>query len=380
MDMKQIVAEQDRCYELLLSGKSREDISKETNLTLRQVRRRLDSAQKRSRLDPTLVKQLAQHGLVDLAGLHSGWILNKDKNGSGLSTYFYLGPDGERIDFADAMREVLSDIPKFPKIKYNRAKYNESAGKDFATWVALADLHVGAYYGEPVLEEQFYQAFDQLIQGLPPAEHAVLFELGDLLDANDHKGVTPASQNPMDVKRGDFLNNTQVALRLLRWGIYRLLQAHQTVEVHLIKGNHDPSAYVAVLLALGEHFANNPRVNIVILDDEYRVISWGACAAFPHHGDTLKWDQLKDVFADQFPDEWAAAKAHRLIMTAHLHHDRKRDLLGATAEHFRTLQRPSAWAKARGLYSRGSLTAITIHKEEGERWRTLSNIKPPIGG
>ena len=50
------------------------------------------------------------------------------------------------------------------------------------------------------------------------------------------------------------------------------------------------------------------------------------------------------------------------------------------AEQFRTLHKANAWAKAKGLFSRGSLTAITVHKDRGEEHRTTSNIRPTHQG
>jgi hypothetical protein len=253
-------------------------------------------------------------------------------------------------------------------------------GKDYATWIALADLHVGGDYGDVQLEKDFTFAIDDLVNRLPPAEHAVLFELGDLLEANDHKGVTPQSGNLLDVRRENHLGNTLTAVKLMRHAIYRLLETHPTVEVHLVKGNHDPTAYIAVMLGLAAHFEENPRVKIIVEDWDYRVVTWGLCAAFPNHGDKATWNQLKDIWADQFPDEWAAAKAHRIIMTAHYHHDRKRDLVGCVAEHYRTLHRPNNWAKGKGLFSRGSLTAMTVHRDRGEEYRTIANIRNKLKG
>ena len=379
MTEEQILQEQQTCFSAFIAGKKIGQIAEDTGLSRHQVRRRISSARKHERLDPELAHRLASQGIVDLAGLHSGWLLEKDKSGSGSSLYFYLGPDEEKISFVDAMLDVLEDIPRLDPIK-KAVIHENGAGKGFANWIALADLHVGGHYGDPKLENDFTYAIDNLVWRLPPAEHAVLFELGDLLEANDHKGITPHSGNLLDVRRGDHLKNTQTAVRLVRHALYRLLEAHDTVEAHFIKGNHDPTAFIAVMLALKEHFANNPRIEIVVSDDEFRVISWGSCAAFPHHGDTLKWAELKDVFADQFPDEWAAAKAHRIIMTAHFHHDRKRDLVGCVAEHFRTLHQPNNWSKSRGFFSRGSLTAMTVHRDHGEEFRTFSNIRNTLRG
>ena len=379
LDSKKILAEQGLCLKLSRAGMSYPEIAVEMNISQDAVYRRMRGARKVESLDPELARRLADNGLTDLSGLHSGWLLDKDDQGSGASLYFYMGPDQEKISFTDAILECLSDIPKLEPIKLLTQYENVS---DLANWLAIADLHVGGDWGDEVLEHDFYATLDDVIGRLPEATHAVLFELGDLLEANDHKGVTPASANPLDVKRGpdEMLKSKMTAIKLLRHAVYRLLQTHETVEVHFIKGNHDPSSHQAVMLSLNEHFSLNPRVEIVVTSKEYRVISWGECAAFPHHGDTIKWPALKDVWADQFPDEWAAAKMYRIIMTAHFHHDKRVDLIGAVAEQFRTLHKPNNWAKGKGLLSRGTLTAMTVHKTLGERHRTISQVRPLLRG
>jgi len=369
----QLLQEQTKCFDLKQSGSTQAQIVSATGLSSHQVKRRIAAATRRNKLDPALAQMLSDRGIDDLSGVHSGWLLDKDSSGSGHSLYFCLGKDEEKIDLVEAITEALSDIPRLSAITPVK---KDHTGEGYANWVALADLHVGGDYGAPELETDFTQAIDDLAARMPPAEKAVLIELGDILDANDHKGVTPHSGNPCDVKRDEHLSNTITAIRMMRHAVYRLAETHATVDVHLIKGNHDPTAYIAVLLALSAHFEDNPHVNIIVSEEEFRVITWGLCAAFPHHGDRAKWDVLKDVWADQFPDEWAAAKMHRIIMTAHFHHDRKKDLVGCVAEQYRTLHKPNAWAKGLGLYSRGSLTAMTVHKDRGEEFRTISNITP----
>lgn len=371
MNPIQIREEQINCLILHRQGLTKEAIAKKLGLNRHQVTRRINGALKRERLDPTLAKKLEDKGIVDLAGLHSGWLLDKDKDGSGQSLYFFLGPDGEKISFADALIDALSEVPRSPLIEQPVLK-----GEDRATWFMIADLHVGGDYGDGELEESFNACLDDMASRLPKAEKAFLIELGDILDANDHKGVTPASGNPCDVRRDSHLTNTQSAVRMMKRAIDRLAETHHEVEVHLVPGNHDPSAYIAVLLALEAHYQHVNHIKIVVVEEDFRVIPWGACAVFPHHGDTANWVKLKDVWADQFPDEWASAKMHRLVATAHFHTDRKQDLVGATGEHFRTLHRANKWARNKAYFSRGSLTAITVHKTEGEIHRTSSNVKP----
>jgi hypothetical protein len=378
--MQDLIAEEARCVELRQRGIPLITIAQMTGLSSDQVYRRLQSAKKRARLDPEIVRRLEAEGLRDLGGVHSGWSITKDATGSGSSIYFHLGPDQDKIDLAEALRASLSKIPRLEPIRRLReTRRHRDAAKNFANWLMLADLHFGAGYGTAALEAELEARIDELAARMPPAEKAFIFELGDLLDANDHKGVTPASGNPCDVMRDDMLSTTQAAVRSMRRGILRLAETHDEVEVHLIPGNHDPTAFIAVLLTLEAHFERNPRVRIHVprtkLEEDFRVVPWGECAVFPHHGHTASWEDLRNVWTDQFPDEWARAKAFRLIATAHFHHDRKRDLVGCVGEHYRTLHNPNKWARNKCLFNRGSLTGITVDKNRGEFQRTITNVK-----
>lgn len=381
MKQSQIMTEQAECLRLKQEGRSRTEIAQILNLSLHTVKRRLSAAYKSEKLDPALLARLHDKGIYDLAGLQSGWILEKDKTGSGASLHFNLGPDQEKIDFVEAIQDVLSDIRKLPEIP--QPEWNQRA-QDMCNWLFLADLHIGGEYGSKVLSETFETCIDDLVVRMPPAEKAVICELGDLLDANDHKGVTPASGNPTDTLRDNHLFNTIEAIRLLKYAIYRLLETHLLVDVHMVRGNHDETAFYAVLLALAEHYAHNPRVEIDIpktpQEEEYRVVSWGECAFLPNHGDKAKPEMLKEVFTDQFPDEYAKAKAYRLIATGHLHNLTVRSLGNCEHRQFGTIHRPNRWARMKGFFTYGRLSILTVHKTEGLTDETMSNIRPMLRG
>ena len=212
----------------------------------------------------------------------------------------------------------------------------------------------------------------------------MICELGDLLDANDHKGVTPASGNPTDTVRDNHFFNTKEAIRLMKYAAYRLLETHSEVELHMIRGNHDETAFFAVLFALEEHFSDNPRLTVVIPkspeEEEYRVFSWGECACFPNHGDKAKPEALKEVFTDQFPDEYAAAKAYRVIATGHLHNLQVKSLGNCEHRQFGTIHRPNRWARMKGFFAYGRISVLTVHKTRGLESDTMSNIRPMLRG
>lgn len=317
------------------------------------------------------LKALANTG-IDIGSAKHGWRVIVQPDGSRDSVFWSKQKASIKSeDLATAIVEALQNIPVYPEIP---TPLNQP--EDLCNFLPLADLHVGAEYGDPEYLPVVMETLDSLISALPSAQKAVLLDMGDLLDANDHKGLTPASENNCDVIRENHLKNTIDALSIMLYATKRLAETHEEVEVHLLRGNHDETAYIGVMVALSVHFRDNPRINIVLSDDDFRVISWGKCAVFPHHGDKTRWEDLMNIFSDQFPDAWAAAKYWRFIWTAHVHHDKQRQLIGADAEHFRTLAKPNRWAKLKGFFSRGGIQAITLHKEDGEIGRTKRNLKP----
>jgi len=318
-------------------------------------------------------------GALEATGLNidqarHGWRIVVDPATGSKDSVFWkkeANSEEEAVNLVDVLKNSLRTIPPLMRIKSP-----QYLPRQLCNFLPLADLHVGGEYGDPKYISTVYEALDRLISEMPKARKAVLIDMGDLLDANDHKGLTPASFNDCDVIRENHLKNTVDATNIMSHAIVRLAETHETVEVHLLRGNHDETAYIGVMVALYYRFANNPQVKVVLTDDNFRVIPWGNCAVFPHHGDKAKWEQLKSVFSDQFPNEWAAAKYWRYIWTAHVHHDRQREMIGATGEHFRTLFPPNNWAQMKGLFSRGGIQAITLHSKWGEVSRTKANLIP----
>ena len=321
---------------------------------------------------PGQIAALETTGL-DAGIARHGWRIVVDPVTGSRDSVFWVSsnPEIPPESFTHRMKEALKDIDKLKPIP----KPNQ-CDQDLCNFIPLADLHIGGQYGDPEYLKEIERCTYKLMGSLPRAKKAVILELGDLLDANDHKGITPASGNNCDVIRENTLKNTQDAIQIMSRFIVLALQTHEQVEVHLLRGNHDETAYIAVMLTLQAYFKDNKRVTIVINDDDFRVIPWSLCAVFPNHGDKAKWEDLKAVFADQFPDAWAAAKYWRFVWTAHFHHDRQRDIMGVFAEHFRTLSAPNKWAKQKALFARGGIQCVTLHKTDGEVNRTKVNLRP----
>jgi len=321
---------------------------------------------------PGQIQALETTGL-DVGVARHGWRIVVDPVTGSRDSVFWVSenPEIPPESFTHRLKEALKDIDKLKPIPKP-----VQCDEELCNFIPLADLHIGGQYGDPEYLKEIERCTYKLMGSLPKAKKAVILELGDLLDANDHKGLTPASGNNCDVIRENVLKNSQDAIQIMSRFIVLALRTHEEVEVHLLRGNHDETAYIAVMLTLQAYFKDNKRVKITITDDDFRVIPWGLCAVFPNHGDKAKWEDLKGVFADQFPDAWAKAKYWRFIWTAHFHHDRQRDIMGVFAEHFRTLSAPNKWAKQKALFARGGIQAVTLHKTDGEVNRTKVNLRP----
>ena len=321
---------------------------------------------------PGHIEALVATGL-DVGIAKHGWRIVVDPTTGSRNSVFWKStqPDIDPVNLAEILKDALEAVIPLAPISYPN-----DLPQDLCNFIPLADLHIGGQYGDPQYLTEVKEAVEKLIQKLPKAKKAVLIDMGDLLDANDHKALTPASGNDCDVIRENHLKNTLDALEIMKLAALRLAETHEEVEIHFLRGNHDETAYIAVMVALDALFKSMPRITVVLTDDDFRVIPWGLCCVFPHHGDKAKWDDLKNVFSDQFPDAWAAAKYWRFVWTAHVHHDKQRELIGAVGEHFRTLSTPNRWAKLKCLFARGGIQAVTLHKTDGEVSRNKVNLKP----
>lgn len=368
---KEVLREREDVAEYRRQGVSFAKIAKKMGLSGDAVKRRWEGHKRNLDLDPQIAGRLEDIGLSDFRGLSHGWLIQKDEHGQGASLFFKM-PGGEQVNAVDAIKEALSDIEPLPPI----APPSEPAPPDLANAIAAADFHIGADYGRGNFEGAVKAATDTLFSRLQPAQKLFIVELGDLLDANDHKGLTPGAGNPLDVDRHALLSSTQIAIGILDHMIRRGLETHAEVQVDLVRGNHDETSYIAVMIGLGERYAENPRVNIVVTDDVFRVLRWGDNGILPHHGDKgMTWPKLKDIWTDQFPNHWADCRADRRIWTAHYHTLKSQDLLGAECEQFRTPAQPSKWARSKAYFSKGMIAGYTFDKTEGEVFRARSRVR-----
>jgi hypothetical protein len=114
------------------------------------------------------------------------------------------------------------------------------------------------------------------------------------------------------------------------------------------------------------------RVEVLAEPSDFFADHFGDNMILAHHGDKAKPERLVMSAADNYSKIWGQTK-HRFCWTGHIHHKSAKDIGGMLFESFRTLAPKDAYAHSHAYTSRQSMTAITLHKTQGERVRNQVN-------
>lgn len=301
-----------------------------------------------------------------------------DASGRTIQQWVKTKDDGWSFDdLRSALREALAEFA-------GQAPYTpppETTDADLVSVYPLADFHLGllAWRKETgenwdlnIAQAAIGDALRRLIIGSPSSKQAVLLGLGDLVHADGLKNATPQSGNALDVD-GRYPRVLQTTARLLVAATMQALAKHDQVLIRLIPGNHDPETAIALTLALGMYFQNEPRVTV---DDDAGLFwwwEWGDVLLGAAHGDKARMDDLPLIMAARNHAAWGRTK-YRLILTGHIHKQTAIEKLGVTVESFRSPTAPDAWTHGMGYGAGRTLTSIILHKTRGEIARQRVNI------
>lgn len=237
----------------------------------------------------------------------------------------------------------------------------------------MGDPHIGMYawaeetganFDLEVAETNLVAATQRLVHSAPPAETALIVNLGDFFHADNKENKTMRSGNVLDVDTR-WAKVLRIGVRTMRTCIESALRKHQQVEVINEIGNHDEHTSQALTLALAMLYEKNPRVTFDQSPAKFHYRRFHKVLLGVTHGDTVKPTDLAGIMATDRPEDWGNTK-HRYWLTGHVHHQRVFELLGCTAESFRTLAGPDAWTAASGYRSGRDMQAIAMHREHGE--------------
>lgn len=257
----------------------------------------------------------------------------------------------------------------------------DDSDTSIATIVPLADLHVGllAWRRETgtdwdltIAQDVIKAAMVRLVAATTPSAECVILGLGDLLHSDGYDPVTSRSKNQLDVD-GRWPKVLHAAVNLIIYSVDLALKRHAHVTVRILPGNHDMESAIAVALALSLYYSNNPRVTVDEDPSYFWWWSWGTTLLGATHGDKAKMADLPLIMAAKNPETWGKSK-FRHVYTGHIHKQTGIEVSGVTVESFRTPVAPDAWHTGMGYSAGRSLTAVTLHKTEGEIGRVRANI------
>jgi hypothetical protein len=287
--------------------------------------------------------------------------------------------DGITVDL------VASLLGAFAKYK-GRAKpfaAPRRVDRDLLTVYPIADQHLGllawgretgADYDLAIGTRRLLDCAARLVAKSERSKYALILNLGDWYHANDQRNVTPRSGHQLDVD-GRFYKVLTAGVELMMTIIDLALTKHEHVEVANIPGNHDPEAARAMTVALATFYARNKRVKISFPGDLY-FRRFGATLIGAAHGDKMRPDRMAMTMATERREDWGAT-AYHWFLSGHIHHESAKEVGDVRCESFQTLADKDNHAKGAGYNSGQSLTAITLHRVNGEEGRNRVNIPPP---
>lgn len=317
------IEEQNQCAELRDQGMGRGKIAKALGWSEGKVQRRLKAFDKRQSLDPFIAGTLAERGVTDLGGLHSGWLqLSDDEGNKTGNLYFQVGKD-KPAEFADLVTSALAEYQPLDR-KLFAPRVNHGAKGDKLLVVDLADVHFGklATMSETSGEYNVDVARHRVIEGtrgiLSRANDVgrILFVMGnDILHTeNGHSTTSGTSQDTT----GTFFTAWRAAQHASIDAIAECAAVADTDLVHCMS-NHDWRSGWALsqTIAASMRGHSNVRATDYNLSERHRkYYGYGRNGIMFTHGDGAKEEALTSLFMK----EARGMLANSDLLYAYLHH------------------------------------------------------------
>ena len=310
---------------------------------------------------------------LDINSAKHGWRVIRHEDGSRDSVFWKSEQTPD--DIGERIKAVLEDIKPAPPVTAPTHR-----ASDLLTVYPIADAHIGMRawgkeagedYDTDIATKRLQNWIGQAIAASPPSETAIIVDIGDLTHADDQDNQTKRGKHILDVDTR-FFRTLDETIETLVIATHAALQKHKKVIVRILPGNHNPTAYMAILFGLAGRYRDEPRVDVQKAPGEFFAHRFGVNMICAHHGDKAKAERLVLMMADDFPEMWGTTR-HRFIFTGHLHHHKSADIGGAKWEQLRAVSARDAYATSHAYASRAQLNAITYHKEKGEVGRVSVN-------
>lgn len=255
------------------------------------------------------------------------------------------------------------------------------ADADLCALYPLGDPHIGMLSWAPesgtnwdlgIAARHFLACMRELVASAPPAERAIVVNLGDFLHAQDDMNVTPGHGNKLDVE-GRFAKVLDTAHALMRGMVDAALAKHRHVTVRNLPGNHDPRVAAEISMWLRAVYEQEPRVTVADAYAAHQYDRFGATLIGWAHGDRGPGKELPAIMAVDQAAAWGETLFH-VWHTGHVHHESTKEYPGCDVESHGILPPGDAWHAGR-YRSRRRMSVITLHRDYGEIARATVGIE-----
>lgn len=257
----------------------------------------------------------------------------------------------------------------------------ETPDADLLAVYPMGDPHLGMLAWAPEVGEDFdlhiasgnlRRAMGHLSGIAPPAEQALILQLGDFFHSDNAQNRTSRSGNALDVD-GRWPKVLDVGIQAMIDCIDLALQRHHRVTVENLIGNHDDHSSIMLSHVLAAYYRSEPRVTVSKSPDPFRFHRFGACLIGAVHGDAAKPRELGGIMSADRAEDWGQTR-HRRMYVGHRHHDWFIELPGCTVETLRTLAGKDAWHHRQGYRSDRDMKLDLWHREHGHVNRHIVGI------
>jgi hypothetical protein len=366
----------------------RDDLLASVNAFENAGRNYTQAAEKLGIARSTLKARLALAAQLGIGGFENilpagmmieGSTIQHDGEGSVKQAWTRVRSEGsETADVLEAIENVLGgSVREIPHILQRSGEVYT----DLLTLYPIIDHHLGLYAWEPeaganydinIAQSILRDSLATIVADTPPSKWAIVLNIGDFFHRDNNRNRTDKSGNVLDGD-GRYAKVLEVGVDLMANAIELALSKHECVEYRGIPGNHDEYSTVALNMAMQMAFKNNPRVHISRDPSHFYFKRFGRVMIGAAHGDFTKPENLPSIMAAYSPEKWGTT-LHRYAIQGHVHTYRGGERLGVKWETFRTLAARDAWATNSGYAAGRGMTAITYHKETGEKYRHIHNI------
>ena len=341
-----------------------------------------------------ITNRIARYKAKGLLTLASGNRVEVGQVLKGTSTYHYGNPETGKpaqwvktnVPLSDqlvATEEAIAEmVASIDVVSRRPTSIEHTTVEDLTTMYISNDIHFGALMWAPesgtdwdlaIAEETVRESYDYLFATSPDSKVGMVVDLGDLIEMDDFKNMTPHSGNVLSVD-GRYPKVMKAAYMSLVYAIDKALEKHEIVHFVNIAGNHDLTTGHSIREIIAAWYKNEPRVIVNDQPSPIKYQTFGKNLFMFAHGDGLRMQQAGETMAADRSFDFADT-VHRFAHFGHTRKDAVHDGKICRSESHRNLAPLNDWAFHKGFRRQlGTMKSITYHKERGEILRNTYNI------